>query len=209
MRTEGLLFKNDDEAFSAVLHDNVALIFDSPIIDFVSSRWGYYNPDCTLKNIGEDLFFPASYGLGLNKDSPYADDFSLAILEMVEEGEIEFLTNEYFEYQRTCVSEVAMTGASAIMDTEQITLDSVGGLFILLGVAILLSFITLFIELVYPILQKRIPALKLWNSISLKFPWEDELNQYDMQPHVKEEVSSINSSPINSETNKMLLHVEL
>ena len=90
MRTEGLLFKNDDEAFSAFLHDNVALIFDSPIIDFVSSRRGYYNPDCTLKNIGEDLFFPASYGLGLNKDSPYVDDFSLAILEMVEEGEIEF-----------------------------------------------------------------------------------------------------------------------
>ena len=205
MRTEGLLYNNDDEAFSAVLHDNVALIFDSPIVDFVSSRRGYYNPDCTLKNIGQGLFFPASYGLGLNKDSPYTDDFSLAILEMVEEGEIELLTNEYFEYQRTCVSEIAMTGASASMDTEQITLDSVGGLFILLVVAILLSFVILLIELAYHILQKRFPALKLCNSISLKCPWEDEPNQYDLKPQEKE----VSSSSMNSETNKMLRHAEL
>ena len=202
MRTEELLYNNDDEAFSAVLYDNIALIFDSPIIDFVSSRRGVYNPDCTLKDIGQGLFFPASYGLGLTKDSPYTDDFSLAILEIVEEGEIERLTNEYFEFQRTCVSEIAMTGASASMDTEQISLDSVGGLFILQGIAIILSFIILLIEFAYNSLQKRISILRLWNSLSLKLPWEDErLNQTDMQPLVKEEVSSL-----NSETNEMMLH---
>ena len=149
METEGLLFNNENEALSAVLYDNVAFIFDSPVVDFISSRRGEYNPKCTLKNIGEGLFFPVSYGLGLPKDSPYTDDFSLAILEIVEEGEIECLTTEYFEYQRTCVSEVAMSGASASMDTEQISLDSVGGLFILLGIAIILSLFTLLIELAY------------------------------------------------------------
>ena len=201
MSTERLLYNSEKEALSAVLYDNIALIFDSPIIDFISSRRGEYNPHCTLKDIGEGLFFPASYGLGLTKDSLYTDDFSLAILEIVEEGEIERLSNEYFEYQRTCVSEIAMTGASASMDTEQITLDSVGGLFILLGVAIILSFTILLIELAYHALQKRISILQLWNSLSLKLPWEDKLNQTDKQPFVKEEVSSL-----NSETNEMLLH---
>ena len=201
MSTERLLYNSEKEALSAVLYDNIALIFDSPIIDFISSRRGEYNPHCTLKDIGEGLFFPASYGLGLTKDSPYTDDFSLAILEIVEEGEIERLSNEYFEYQRTCVSEAAMTGASASMDTEQITLDSVGGLFILLGIAIILSFIILQVEFAYHSLQKRISILQLWNSLSLKLPWEDKLNQTDEQPFVKEEVSSL-----NSETNEILLH---
>ena len=201
MSTERLLYNSEKEALSAVLYDNIALIFDSPIIDFISSRRGEYNPHCTLKDIGEGLFFPASYGLGLTKDSPYTDDFSLAILEIVEEGEIERLSNEYFEYQRTCVSEAAMTGASASMDTEQITLDSVGGLFVLLGIAIILSFIILQVEFAYHSLQKRISILQLWNSLSLKLPWEDKLNQTDEQPFVKEEVSSL-----NSETNEILLH---
>ena len=192
MRTEGLLYNNDDEAFSAVLNDNIALIFDSPIIDFVSSRRGEYNPHCTLKNIGEGLFFPASYGLGLTKDSPYTDDFSLAILEIVEEGEIERLTNEYFEFQRTCVSEIAMTGASASMDTEQITLDSVGGLFILLAVAVVLSLITLLIEHAYYLLEKRGIIRIPWKSLNWKLPWEDEIQEYDMHPLI-EEASSLHS----------------
>ena len=201
MSTERLLYNSEKEALSAVLYDNIALIFDSPIIDFISSRKGEYNPHCTLKDIGEGLFFPVSYGLGLTKDSPYTDDFSLAILEIIKEGVIERLSNEYFKYQRTCVSEAAMTGASASMDTEQITLDSVGGLFILLGIAIILSFIILLIEFAYHAQQKRISILQLWNSLSLKLPWEDKLNQTDEQPFVKEEVSSL-----NSETNETLLH---
>ena len=190
MRMEGLLYNNDDEAFSAVLYDNIALIFDSPIIDFVSSRRGTYNPDCTLKNIGEGLFFPASYGLGLTKDSPYTDDFSLAILETIKEGEIERLTTEYFEFQRTCVSETAMTGASASMDTGQITLDSVGGLFIFLGIAIVVSLITLLIELAYYSLKKRGIIHKPWKSLDWKLPWEDEIQEYDMPPLIENASSS-------------------
>ena len=189
MRMEGLLYNNDDEAFSAVLYDNIALIFDSPIIDFVSSRRGEYNPDCTLRNIGEGLFFPASYGLGLTKDSLYTDDFSLAILDIIKEGKIERLTTEYFEFQRTCVSETA-TGASASMETEQITLDSVGGLFILLGIAIVLSLVMLLIELAYHSLQKRGTIHKPWKSLNCKLPWEDEIQEYDMHPLIEKAKSS-------------------
>ena len=179
METEGLLYNNENEALSAVLYDNVAFIFDSPIIDFISSRRGEYNPECTVENIGEGLFFPVSYGLGLPKDSPYTDDFSLVILEIVEGGEIEHLTTEYFEYQRTCVSEVAMSGASANMGTEQISLDSVGGLFMLLGLAIILSFIVLLIELAYHhLVHKR----NIWKTLKLK-----------LAQNVKQEISPSDS----------------
>jgi len=191
MKTEGLLYNSEDEALSAVLYNDVALIFDSPIIDFISSRRGKYNPNCTLKDIGEGLFFPASYALGLTKDSPYTDDFSLAILEIVEEDEIEHLINEYFKFQRTCTSEIAMNGASASMDTEQIGLNSVGGLFIFLGIAIIFSIILLLAEFTYHSLQKRITINKAWSSLHIKLPWEDELNQCDMQPFV--EASSLHS----------------
>ena len=200
MSTEGLLYNSEDEALSAVLYDNVAYIFDSPIIDFISSRSGKYNPECTLQNIGEGLFFPVSYGLGLTKNSPYTDDFSLAILEIVEEGEIELLITEYFEIQRTCVSEIAMTSASATMDTEQITLESVGGLFILLGIAIVLSFVTLLIEFAFHSLQNRITLHKPWKSLSIKPLKEHKLIQSNKQSSVLE----LNS--LNSEENEHIMH---
>ena len=188
MSTEGLLYNSEDEALSAVLYDNVAYIFDSPIIDFISSRRGEYNPECTLQNIGEGLFFPVSYGLGLTKNSPYIDDFSLAILEMVEEGEIELLITEYFEYQRTCVSEVAMTSASATMDTEQIALESVGGLFIFLGIAIVLSLVALLIELAYQYLQKKDIFHKMKEAI--RNAWEGKSRQRDVQQFIHEETNN-------------------
>ena len=181
MQTEGLLFNSENEALSAVLYDNVAYIFDSPVVDYISSRRGEYNPKCTLGNIGEGLFFPVIYGLGLTKDSPYTDDFSLAILEIVEEGEIERLTTEYFEYQRTCVSEVAMSGVSASMGTEQINLDSVGGLFILLGIAIVLSFIILSIELVvYHLVHKKNIIPNQWKALRLILPQKDLCQQQEV-----------------------------
>ena len=192
MSTEGLLYNSEDEALSAVLYDNVAYIFDSPVIDFISSRRGEYNPECTLQNIGEGLFFPVSYGLGLTKNSPYTDDFSLAILEMVEEGEIELLTTEYFEYQRTCVGEVAVDGTSASTDTEQLTLESVGGLFILLGTAIILSLLTLLIELTYHFLKNRITLHKRQNSLSITPVREHKLIQSNKQSSVLE-ITSLNS----------------
>ena len=140
------LFSTTDEALTAVLHDNIALITDGPYVEFLASRKGPYNPDCTLMTIGDGNFFPAGYGLGLPKNSPYTDDFSLAILELREKGEIEDLITEYFDIRRTCTSEIAITSASISMDTEQIELKRFGGIFIFLGIAIIISLIVLLVE---------------------------------------------------------------
>ena len=147
MKTEHLLFETIDEALFAVRCDNIALITDSPYIEFFISRKGMYNPNCTLTSIGNGQFSSGGYGLGLTKNSPFTDDFSLAILELRENGEIEKLRNEYFSYQRTCTSEAAIaTSASVTMDTEKIDLEGFGGLFVLLGIAIVISLIVLLAE---------------------------------------------------------------
>ena len=146
MKTEGFLYETANEALTAVLHDNIAFIIDSPFADYLVSRRGKYNPDCTLTSIGDGRFSPSGYGLALTKNSPFTDDFSLAILELKERGEIENLRNEYFSYQRTCTSEIAMVSASANMDTEQIDLMTFGGVFIILGIAIVISLIILLAE---------------------------------------------------------------
>ena len=146
IKMERLLYETEDEALSAVLYNNIALISDSPYIDFLSSRKGPYNPNCTLITIGDGQFSPVGYGLGLTKNSPFTDDFSLAILELKARGEIDALTTEYFNHRRTCTSEIAIASSSVNMETNQIDLNSFGGLFILLGIGIIISLIVLLAE---------------------------------------------------------------
>ena len=191
MEMEGLLFDTEPEAYSAVLHDNIALIDDSPVVDFISSRKDEFNPNCTLKNIGDGLFNPSGYGLGLGKNSPFTNDFSLAILELRESGVIEELTTEYFQHRRTCDSDITRDSASAQQYSEPIDLDSVGGLFILLGTGILLSFVILLVELACA----RALGSEHWLlTLSYKLPWEDDHDKETLVPQAEV------SKSLNNET---------
>ena len=158
MKMERLLYETIDEGLKAVLYDNIALITDSTYVDFFVSRKGRYNPDCTLTSIGNGQFSPGGYGLGLTKNSPFTDDFSLAILELREKGEIDNLRDEYFSYRRNCTSNIAMESTSANMDTEEIDLPEFGGLFVLLAIAIIISLIVLLAEHTFKH-RKRIKAM--------------------------------------------------
>ena len=147
MKMEGFLYENITEALTAALYENIAIITDSPFIDFWVSRKGDYNPDCTLTSIGDGQFSAGGYALGLTKNSPFTDDFSLAILELRKIGEIEKLKNEYFSYQRTCTSVTAIAASASVdMKTEEIDFEAFGGLFIILGIAVVISLIVLLVE---------------------------------------------------------------
>ena len=150
MKMEGFLYENTSEALKAALHENIAIIIDSTSADYYVSRKGENNPSCTLTSIGDGQFSSSGYALGLTKNSPFTDDFSLAILELRRRGEIERLTNEYFSYQRTCTSETAIAASASVnMGTEQIDLEEFGGLFIILGIAVVMSLISLLAEHAY------------------------------------------------------------
>ena len=147
MKREGFLYENTSQALTAALHENIAIITDSTFIDYFVSRKGEYNPNCTLTSIGDGQFSSGGYALGLTKNSPFTNDFSLAILQLRIIGEIEKLTNEYFNYQRTCTSETAIAASASVKTgTEQIDLEAFGGLFIILGIAVVLSLIVLLAE---------------------------------------------------------------
>ena len=202
MEMEGLLFDIKSEAIAAVLNDNIALIDDSPVADFISSRRDdEYNPYCNLRNIGDGLFNPSGYGLGLNKNSPFTDDFSLAILELRETGVIEELATEYFQHRRTCVSNIAEKGKSAEKENEPVDLQSVGGLFILLGTGILLSFVILLVELACARLFRALGNDHWLLSSSYKLPWEDQYNAELLTSQT--EVSSRTSNDNKIEDNKI------
>lgn len=150
MKREGLLYENTSQALTAALNENIAIITDSTFIDFFVSRKGEYNPNCTLTSIGDGQFSSGGYGLGLTKNSPFTDDFSLAILQLRRMGEIERLINEYFNYQRTCTSETAIAASASVnMGTDQIDLEAFGGIFIILGIAVVMSLISLLVEHTY------------------------------------------------------------
>ena len=191
MKMEGLLYETRDEALAAVLHDNIAIITDSPFIDFLVSRKGDYNPDCTLTSIGDGQFSPGGYGLGLTKNSPFTDDFSLAILELRRMGVIERLTNEYFNYQRTCTSTIN-TSASVNMDTEQIDLKAFGGLFIILGIAVVISPTVLLLEHTFKHRHsiKTMLAKKFYTSHA-KEEKEETLEEEALE---EEEISALSNS---------------
>jgi len=180
MEIENFLFETEDEALTAVLYDKIALIDDGPLVDYLTSRKGQYNPDCTLKSIGNGQFSPAGYALGLTKNSPYTDDFSLAILELRGRSKIENLRSEYFDHRRTCTSDIAITSTSISMDTEQIDLQSFGGLFIFLGIAIVISLIYLLVEHIF----KHRENIK--TTIVKKNYSQDQERQFDTQSDCEE-----------------------
>ena len=147
MKMEGFIYDNRSKALTALLEGSIAIIADSPIIDYLVSRKNVYNPNCTLTSIGDGQFSSGGYGLGLAKNSPFTDDFSLAILELRKIGEIEKLKNEYFSYQRTCTSVTAIAASASMnMNNEPINLEEFGGLFIILGIAVVISLIVLLVE---------------------------------------------------------------
>ena len=163
MEMEDLLFETEAEAYSAVLN-NIALIDDGPLVDFIVSRKSSFNPYCTFQSIGDGQFSPVGYALGLTKNSPFTDDFSLAILELREQGEIENIRVEYFEHSRTCVSEVAVTSASLGRETEPLKLEDFYSLFILLGIAVIISPILLLAEHTFNKYKDNI-----WTTIAERF----------------------------------------
>ncbi|XP_064622509.1 uncharacterized protein LOC135484762 [Lineus longissimus] len=90
----------------------------------------------------EDIIDVTSVGFPMVKGWSLADDFNTALLKLKEDGVIQNILDKWFKLPSKC------RGAS---DENLITLDWTHfiGLYIILGVGILLSFILLAIKLIY------------------------------------------------------------
>lgn len=81
---------NYEEGLNKALNDNYALLMETPSIVY------YVNRFCNLTQTGE-LLDNKEYGLALPLRSPYLKLFSATILKMIESGEIEALSQRWFQ----------------------------------------------------------------------------------------------------------------
>ncbi|XP_043246507.1 glutamate [NMDA] receptor subunit 1-like isoform X1 [Amphibalanus amphitrite] len=94
---EGKQFTSAEEAIKAVINGSLnAFIWDSSRLEFEAAQ------NCALVTAGE-LFGRSGYGIGLKKDSPWANHVTLAILQFHESGYMEQLDNRWiFQNRKEC-----------------------------------------------------------------------------------------------------------
>ncbi|XP_037070917.1 glutamate [NMDA] receptor subunit 1-like isoform X2 [Pollicipes pollicipes] len=96
---EGNHFTTAEQAIKAVINGSLnAFIWDSSRLEFEAAQ------NCALVTAGE-LFGRSGYGIGLKKESPWANHVTLAILQFHESGYMEQLDNTWiFQNRKECES---------------------------------------------------------------------------------------------------------
>ncbi|XP_065214967.1 ionotropic receptor 25a [Planococcus citri] len=112
-----------------------ALIHDASEI-----RYNVYN-DCRLIEVG-DIFGERPFSIVIKKQSHLKNEIKNRILDLHEERYFEWLSTKYWNTSKLSAC------SSNDGDTEAITLDSLGGVFVILFCGILLSLISLTIEII-------------------------------------------------------------
>lgn len=113
-----------------------AFIWDSSRLEYEAAQ------DCELVTAGE-LFGRSGYGIGLKKNSPWADRVTLAILEFHESGYMEELDNKWI-----------LQGMDDKCDTDDkapatLGLKNMAGVFILVAAGIVGGIGLIIIEIIY------------------------------------------------------------
>lgn len=126
------------EGFRQVnVHENAdyAFIHDSAEIKYEISR------NCNLTEVGE-VFAEQPYAIGVQQGSNLQDELSRTILELQKSRFFEALTNKYWNHS-------AKGRCENTDDSEGITLESLGGVFIATLFGLALAMVTLVGEVIY------------------------------------------------------------
>lgn len=113
-----------------------AFIWDSSRLEYEAAQ------DCELVTAGE-LFGRSGYGIGLKKNSPWADRVTLAILEFHESGYMEELDNKWIlqNQEDTCNTDEKAPAT--------LGLKNMAGVFILVAAGIVGGIGLIIIEIIY------------------------------------------------------------
>lgn len=123
--------------------DIAAVIWTSAILDYLVDQ-----PPCNALEVG-DYFNKGNYGIPFAKNSSYVDHFSSILLTLRETGVVDGLVTNWWTAQGSC-SLVAATTTDGTME-----LDQLSGLFLLLGICIVVAFAFLFVEWGYYLFYHR------------------------------------------------------
>eukprot|EP00090_Calanus_glacialis_P018797 TRINITY_DN29121_c0_g1_i1.p1 TRINITY_DN29121_c0_g1~~TRINITY_DN29121_c0_g1_i1.p1 ORF type:complete len:1142 (-),score=246.94 TRINITY_DN29121_c0_g1_i1:120-3545(-) len=137
---EGTHYKTPELAIDAILNGSLkAFIWDSSRLEFEAAR------KCDLITAGE-LFGRSGYGVGLQKNSPWADKITLAILDYHESGLMEDLDNKWILSSTTDTQDCkAKDGNNPVT----LGLENMRGVFILVGAGIVGGVGLIIIEIIY------------------------------------------------------------
>lgn len=124
--------------------ENYAFIWDSAVLEYEVQR----EPCNTLKLI-ERPFGNINYGFALPRNSPYTHNFSVAMLQLQQEGFLRRMTEKWFRSRSACSAETQAAQEAAVEGGDQLQFNDMAGVFITLAVGVATGMLVLCFELVY------------------------------------------------------------
>ncbi|XP_050390571.1 glutamate receptor ionotropic, NMDA 1 isoform X1 [Patella vulgata] len=126
-----------EEAIEEIRKEDLqAFIWDSPRLEFEAAR------DCNLVTAGE-LFGRSGLGIGLQKNSPWTQEVSLAVLKLHEKGFMEKLDNEWILAESTSACPESNSAPATL------GLTNMAGVFMMVAGGIVAGVLLIFVEIAY------------------------------------------------------------
>lgn len=139
------LVKSTRQAVQWVRERGEALfIYDGPIVRHAANQ-----PPCDLMTV-PGLSTAKGLGLAFQSNDPTVKDFSLAILKLHENTFLEQRKREWWDHANTCPKEKDTT-----LSRKQIDLSSMLGVYVVMGVGMLIAFMTLIGEIFWKRREKK------------------------------------------------------
>ncbi|KAF2904859.1 hypothetical protein ILUMI_01330 [Ignelater luminosus] len=185
--------KTNTEGVRKVLNKNqdYAFFMESSSMEYEIQKY-----KCELKQIG-GLLDSKGYGIAMPIDAPYRGEINEAILQFQESGYLQTLKDkwwkEFNEGASTCEEEESGPSDGSL------TLANVGGVFLVLGIGVLISFLISLVEFLWNVRNISVEEhISYWEALAIELKFA--VNFWVTKKAVKAEVRDSSRSREPSET---------
>jgi len=145
IQTGGTVVESVHEGIQWVRHgQEFVFINDGPTLRYTANQ-----PPCDL-TVVPGLSTSKGLALALQANDPHADDFTLAILHLYENYVLDNLKRKWWETANECLQEKETT-----LSRKRIGLMSMLGVYVVLGIGIVVAFLTLIAEILWKRREKH------------------------------------------------------
>lgn len=136
MKSEDTFVNSTKEGVQKVREGGFAYLTDGPYLDYYNSK-----EPCNTMML-ENLLEAKSYGIALQRNSELTNQFSVAILQLREEGVVDKLKKKWWDRRSECTASTVKVSSTPM----SISLDHMAGVFIVLAGGIVVSIMCLMVE---------------------------------------------------------------
>ena len=138
--SENIWTRNNSEGIQRIRQaaGKYAYLMESVSLEYIVR--GPLNKDCDLRQVG-GLLDSKGYGIATQRESPYRDVLSMAILQLQENDRLQLLFNKWWKTSGTCVSS---ENRPKVLGTQNI-----GGIFAILLLGLVISMLILAAEVTW------------------------------------------------------------